>query len=40
MNQNQQKSFFTDDEYRILLSALGRERKVCEQLEAKDDDKD
>ena len=36
MNQNQQKSFFTDEEYRILLSALGRERKVCEQLDAKD----
>lgn len=37
---NQQNSFFTDEEYRILLSALGRERKVCEQIVAKDDDKD
>lgn len=35
MNQ----SFFTDEEYRILLSALGRERKVCEQLASKDNDK-
>lgn len=36
---NQQNSFFTDEEYRILLSALGRERKVCEQIAAKDNDK-
>ena len=35
---NQQKSFFTDEEYRILLSALGRERKVCEQIAAKDNE--
>ena len=25
-------TFFTDPEYRLLLSALGRERKVCEGL--------
>lgn len=23
--------YFTDDEYRILLSALSRERQVCEK---------
>lgn len=26
--------YFTDDEYRILLSALSRERKVCEKIDA------
>lgn len=25
--------YFTDDEYRILLSALSRERKVCEKID-------
>lgn len=26
--------YFTDDEYRILLSALSRERQVCEKVDA------
>ena len=25
--------YFTDEEYRILLSALSRERKLCEEVE-------
>lgn len=25
--------YFTDDEYRILLSALSRERQVCEKVD-------
>lgn len=25
--------YFTDQEYRLVLSALGRERKVCEMVE-------
>ena len=27
-------NFFTDAEYRILLSALSRERKVCEDMDS------
>lgn len=27
--------YFTDDEYRILLMALRRERSVCERIDAK-----
>ena len=27
-------NFFTDSEYRILLSALSRERKVCEDMDS------
>ena len=27
------KRYFTDDEYRILLSALSRERQVCEKVD-------
>lgn len=30
------KSLFTDDEYRILLAALGREREVCEKADGED----
>ena len=26
-------TYFTDEEYRILLSALNRERKVCEKVD-------
>lgn len=28
-----ESKYFTDDEYRILLSALSRERKVCEKID-------
>ena len=27
-------TIFTDEEYRILLSALSRERKICEKIDA------
>lgn len=27
------KNYFSDEEYRIILSALGRERKVCERVD-------
>ena len=27
------KEYFTDPEYRILLKALSRERKVCEKVD-------
>lgn len=27
------KNYFTDEEYRILLSALRREREVCEKVD-------
>lgn len=27
------KTYFSDSEYRILLAALGRERKLCEKIE-------
>lgn len=30
------KTYFTDQEYRILLSALSRERKVCAKIDEKD----
>lgn len=28
-----ESKYFTDDEYRILLSALFRERQVCERVD-------
>lgn len=28
-----ESKYFTDDEYRILLSALSRERQVCEKVD-------
>lgn len=31
--KNNEKHFFTDEEYRILLKALSREREVCENVE-------
>lgn len=31
MNLN--NAYFSDSEYRILLAALGRERKVCEKID-------
>lgn len=27
------QSFFSDEEYRIVLAALGRERKICKKLD-------
>lgn len=32
------KTYFTDEEYRILLSALRRERTVCEETDKIFDD--
>lgn len=29
--------YFTDDEYRILLAALGREKRVCKHIDRKYD---
>lgn len=31
MNKN---TYFTDEEYRLVLSALGREREVCKKVDA------
>lgn len=31
--KNNEKQFFTDEEYRILLKALSREREVCEKVD-------
>lgn len=32
-NQKKPKTYFSDEEYRILLSALGRERKICQEVD-------
>lgn len=32
-NQKKTKTYFSDEEYRILLSALNRERKVCQKID-------
>lgn len=31
--KSDEKQFFTDEEYRILLKALSREREVCEKVD-------
>lgn len=31
--KNNEKQFFTDEEYRILLKALSREREICEKVD-------
>lgn len=33
-------SIFTDQEHRILLSAIGRERKICEECDREIGDND
>lgn len=33
IQKSDKKQFFTDEEYRILLKALSREREVCEKVD-------